>query len=97
MKTLHYRIVHAGKKLTVWKTNESNLSTLVHREDDCRCGEDQELCEEAVTRCELAAEKDYGDILPWIVAEDPESSLVARTGLLATYRDPVDHEPAPAV
>jgi hypothetical protein len=94
MKTVSYRIVHAGDTLTTWKTNESNLSTLVHREDGCRCGEDAAHCEDAVTRCEVAAERDYGDMLPWIVAENPNSSLVVWTGPLAVDRRvAADHEP----
>lgn len=82
MKTVHYRVVHAGRTLSVWKTNEANLSSLLHHELNCPDEHTREL-EDAVTRCELAAEKDYGDILPWIVPPDSTSSLIVYTGPLA--------------
>jgi len=83
MRTFHYRIVHAGTTLTVWKTNEMNLSSFVHIEENCGDYEtdaEGRAIRAAARRCVAAAERDIGHKLRWTDATDPRSSLVAWTG-----------------
>jgi hypothetical protein len=73
-----YRIVNHKLTLTLWRTISAGISDIIHVEEDC-CARQDRACEDAVSRCVLAAEEDHGALLPWIVGTD-DSSLVMWTG-----------------
>lgn len=85
---IRYRLVHAGSTLSMWRLNEWNHGTLIafvmnacgeNHCDDYECPDCRRSCDDAINRLSIAAEADYGAVLPWI-AGDEDSTTVVHTG-----------------